>query len=140
MPKTEVVAVATGRGSRRFNKDIAVRTTGVLCGGKPLHPRDSVQYLGLQLSVTGRSGVTVDARISKANTAHARLAPKVFRKGFLPAALRVRLWISLVRTIALHGLEVCILSDGALTELERWQSTKLRSVTKTPVHLTHLTN
>eukprot|EP00959_Pyramimonas_sp_CCMP1952_P217326 4545302-Pyramimonas_sp.AAC.1 len=62
MPKTEVIAVATARGSRRLNKDIGARSTEAMCDGRPLHPQGAAQYLELQISATGRSGAAAVAR------------------------------------------------------------------------------
>eukprot|EP00959_Pyramimonas_sp_CCMP1952_P329007 6888012-Pyramimonas_sp.AAC.1 len=101
-----------------------------MCDGRPLQPQGAVPCLGLQISATER----------EANVARAHHAPKVFREGFIPLQLRVRLWLLLARAIALCGLEACILSDGALAHLERWQATKLRSASRLPAHMTATTN
>ena len=139
-PKTEIIVLTGGAGSRKLDKEVKNKTTGVKCGDMPVHPSDIVKYLGVMLSATGRSGAATDARVRAANTAHHRLAPKVFRKGSLPLRLRIQMWVALVRSVALYAMEVFVLSEGSLTQLERWQAQKLRNVSKAPAHISGLTN
>ena len=140
MAKTEILAIAAGKGSKQLNREITKRQTGVKCGGMALHPCDSVKYLGVMLSASGRSGPAVNARIAAANHAHARLATKVFKKGVIPLGLRVRLWNSLVKPIALYGMDSLLLNKGSLLKLERWQNKKLRNLTKQAAHISHVPN
>ena len=54
--------------------------------------------------------------------------------------LRVRIWQTLVRSVALYALEVAVLTKGELRRLERWQTIKLRHLLRQPAHTTHLIN
>eukprot|EP00959_Pyramimonas_sp_CCMP1952_P424676 8895008-Pyramimonas_sp.AAC.1 len=98
-----------GRGCRKLRQQVAKKQTGInmahvdaqVCA---LHPTPTAKHLGCLLSASGSYSPEIKTRLSSANKARGRLAQRVL-KGNLSIRLKVRLWCSLVRSIALCALE-----------------------------------
>ncbi|CAK0846574.1 unnamed protein product [Prorocentrum cordatum] len=116
-----------------------VNASGLTMNVCALHPTPTVKYLGCLLSATGSYSPEIKTRLTSANKAHGRLAQRVL-KGNLSIRLKVRLWCSLVRSIALHALEVAFLTRADLKKSERWQTRKLRHILRPPAHMHRVSN
>ncbi|CAK0901477.1 unnamed protein product, partial [Prorocentrum cordatum] len=64
----------------------------------------SVKYLGARIRPDGSYQGEITNRLASANTNHGRLTARAF-KGIYGLALRVHIWVTLVRSAALYALE-----------------------------------
>ncbi|CAK0906494.1 unnamed protein product [Prorocentrum cordatum] len=144
IPKTELMVGIAGQGCKKLRRQVKSKQTGVHMKSRDgarfdVHALPHVKYLGVRLSVQGAMREEVAARLQTASLVHGRLSQRIFRDS-TSTRLRVRLWCSLVRSIALYALEVAILTQTEATRLERWQKRRLRRMLQPPAHLYRVPN
>eukprot|EP00959_Pyramimonas_sp_CCMP1952_P403910 8463696-Pyramimonas_sp.AAC.1 len=134
-----MLIVTTGRRSKVRKATIRTKQTNVTMDGTLIDATPSVKYLGAKQRDDSSMVEEVTHRIQGGNAAHARLARRAFKCQF-SVRLRGRLWCSLVRSSALYGLEVAVLTKRDLTRLENWQTRKLRFLARSPAHVHHVSS
>jgi len=81
-----------------------------------------VEYLGSRFHYLLSTEPEVSARLQSARLAFYRLTARVWRSRILPMILKVRLYVSLVVSILLYGLQARCLSKSQEARLERYQN------------------
>ena len=137
--KSEVTIVTTGTRSKSRKSTIRAKQTSIKMDGTSIDATSSVKYLGTKQRDGSTMVEEVTHRIQGGSASHARLVRRAF-KGQFSVKLRVRLWCSLVRSSALYGLEVAFLAKQHMARLGKWQTRKLRFLSRSPAHVHHVCN
>ena len=98
-----------------------------------------VDYLGCVLSYGNFARCTVTKRLQAAHKAYQRLKSTLHCKT-LTLLQRVRMWRACVRSTALYGLVACPLPASEGQRLHAALIRQLRSISRSPVHLTGESN
>lgn len=133
--KTQLMVQGLGKGrKRRFPHKGDLYYEGRLVKSKPV-----AKYLGTLLAASGSHTHEVRSRVSKATTALSRVARGVWRHA-IGLELKVRLYLTLVRSVLCYGTECWHLNKTQLRMLEQVQNRALRWASKAPSHITHETS
>ena len=100
---------------------------------------DRFVYLGVVVSYKQFESQTLQHRIQAASANRSRLN-KILHSRQLALKRRVSLYVSCVRSALLFGLPAVGLAENTLRKLETVDIRHLRSIARSPVHLTHETN
>ena len=96
-------------------------------------------YLGIVASYAGFEMQTVRYRLKIGAQTRQRLA-KLLHSNVLSLTYRVRLYQACIRSTLLYGIHSVGITEAVLQRLESWDARALRSVAKSPVHLTRESN
>ena len=107
--------------------------------GKSISGTRPAKYIGALISRTGSCRVEVTSRIRKATAALTKTARHVWNQR-MTLALKVQLYVALVRSVLCFGLECWHLTASHYRELEQFQNRALRWLAKAPAHKTHESN
>ena len=144
--KSSVILGLRGNHAKRWIRTHIVARAGKRClnFGIPGDPLcipmvDSFVYLGVVVSYRQFEQQTLQHRIQAASANRARLN-KVLHSKQLAVRRRVCLYVSCVRSSLMYGLHAVGLTESVLRKLESVDARHLRSVARSPVHLTHESN
>ena len=122
--------------ARAGKKCLEVGTPGAsLC----IPVADQFVYLGVVASYKGFEHQTLQHRLKAASANRSRLN-KLLHSRQLHVRRRISLYVSCVRSSLLFGLYAVGLNEGSLRKLEAADSRHVRSIARSPVHLTHENN
>ena len=144
--KSSVVIGLKGSQAKRWIRRHTVAKAGCKCidFGVPGDPLcipmvESFVYLGIVVTYKQFELLSLQHRVKTASANRARLN-KLLHSKQLALRRRVSLYLSCVRSTLLFGLHVVGLTDATLKKLEAVDAKHLRSIARSPVHLTRESN
>ena len=144
--KSSVVIGLKGSQAKRWIRQHTVAKAGRKCidFGVPGDPLcipmvDSFVYLGIVVTYKQFELLSLQHRVKTASANRARLNKLLHSKQHA-LRRRVSLYLSCVRSTLLFGLHVVGLTDATLKKLEAVEARHLRSIARSPVHLTRESN
>ena len=144
--KSSVVIGLKGSYAKRWLREHTVSRSGRKCidfgvpGDSLCIPQvESFTYLGVIVSYKQYELQTLLHRIQAASANRARLN-KLLHSRQIATKRRVSLYLSCIRSTLLFGLYAVGVTDSVLRRLEAADARHVRSVARSPVHLTHESN
>ena len=144
--KSSVVIGLKGSQAKRWIRQHTVANAGRKCidFGVPGDPLcipvvDSFVYLGTVVTYKQFELLSLQHRVKTVSANRARLN-KLLHSKQLALRRRVSLYLSCVRNTLLFGLHAVGLTDATLKKLEAADARHLRSIARSPVHLTRESN
>ena len=98
---------------------------------------DCHTYLGAKISFFSFEDQTLAYRLQIGRATFLRLRAWLLRRHSYPLALRVQLWQCCVRSSYLYGIHVAGLTSQGLIRLHRRFVSEIRSIARSPRHITH---
>ena len=146
LTKSVVLLRLSGRQSQSLKKKLLVKTKTGCCirvpraNGHTLIPVVMQHtYLGIKIGYHQFEDQTLKYRLQIGRTAFVRLRPWLTQRHSFPLALRIKLWVTCVRTACSHGLQATGLTPSGALKLHRHFVGDLRRIAKSPNHITHET-
>ena len=145
--KSAFLCVIGGRTSKKIRDSLFQHSSGktyinVGCGKHTwkfpvVHNH---KYLGTSIGYGHFEDDTLEMRIRQAMASYHRLRQTLHSNRFLSLRMRVRLWRSIVFTSLEYGLESAGLTHKGAKRLRTFVIRQLRSIAKSPVHITKESN
>ena len=98
---------------------------------------DAHTYLGTTISFFSFEDQTLSHRLKVGRATFLRLRAWLLRRHTYPLALRIQLWVCCVRASYLYGLQAVGLTQRGLNRLHRRFVSEIRSIARSPSHITH---
>ena len=136
--KTQFSIITRGKQSRKRLKSFG--NTYTISKGQPIPLTKQILYLGSIYSTNGSNRPAIRHRMQLAQTAHARMTPKIYRSNAYSPHLKCRLFEQYELTVLLSGLDTRVMGKGDLDILERFQMKCVRHITKSQAHVTKESN
>ena len=102
--------------------------------------RDSMTYLGIQISYGNFEDATLDSRLAVAHSTRGRLLRVLHARRYLTMRKRLQLYFLCVRTAALYGLLPVGVTSAGFRKLHVFEVKHVRAIARSPVRLTRETN
>ena len=97
-------------------------------------------YLGCVISLYDFEGLTAKRRLDVAKSNFSRLRRVLTSTRCLKLARRVRVWSTCVWTSLTYGINCCGLTERWLIKFARLATQQLRTISRMPRHITHVSN
>ena len=98
------------------------------------------KYLGAQLSYDGFADATVHHRIVSARATYGRLRRILTSRSSMSVRARVQLWRACVGAALFYAIDSSGVTLSGLRKIRVLVQKHLRAITRSPTHLTHLSN
>ena len=102
--------------------------------------KDSMTYLGIQISYGNFEDATLDSRLAVAHSTRGRLLRVLHARRYLTMRKRLQLYFLCVRTAATYGLLPVGVTSAGFRKLHVFEVKHVRAIARSPVHLTRETN
>ena len=139
-----LLRMATPQGKTDCNQHIIQRRSGTFfripglaSEVVPVKPKHT--YLGCIISLFDFETETLRHRIQVGRTQYQRLKTVLCSRHHLSLARRTRLWNTCIWTTLTYGLACCGVPGTSMQALQRAVTLQLRSITRLPSHITHVT-
>ena len=113
------------------------RTPGLITEHIPVKQKHV--YLGCVITLYDFETETLRHRLQVGRTQYQRMRPVLCSQKYLSLTRRVRLWNTCIWTTITYGLACCGIPGSSLQALQRMVTMQLRSITRQPSHITHVT-
>ncbi|CAE7251537.1 unnamed protein product [Symbiodinium sp. CCMP2456] len=97
---------------------------------------DSLTYLGAVVSYGAYEDQTAEHRVRSAQANVARLAKHLFTQHGISLRVRLRLFLTCVRSSLLYGITSVGTTSKSLSVLQRFEAKHVRRLARSPVHMT----